>query len=427
MDSIITEIKKYLQLNNINKETKETKETELINFATNVYNEIDITNNYPLLTLQMFINIFNKIIIVENNVIKLNSLIDYIQLNPNQYNYGLYCDTVLPLYINIEFTEQQLNNWCSKVKELQQLPQYVQRSAQWYKQREQCISASDIASAIGESKYNRQNSIILQKCGFPSEFKGNIYTMHGQTYEDIAILLYQKIYKVKVFEFGLIPHGHIKSHSKERVSFVGASPDGITENGIMLEIKCPVTRKVKTYNVKKHKFTTGDKTIVPHDYFVQMQTQLEACDLEICDFVECEISEYPSDKEYYEETDTKIKGIIIYNNETEKYIYPSELYNTESEWKKWVSNVKKRKGNGNIKVVYFKINNFEIFRVYRDQEYFKEKLVKITEFWNKVLECRENTELLEPFLEERNKETEETNMAEQRQQIQDLCKTKCFL
>ena len=428
----------------------------------NIFQMIEDTELYPLLTKNAFSNIFNKVTYLnENNEVKINNLIDYIQFNPEHTKYGLYCDTVFPLHTSIEFTEEQINVWKQKVSELKELPQHAQRSNEWYKQREQCISASDIASAIGESKYGKKNDIVLQKCGHPSSFKGNIYTEHGQKYEDIALALYEKIYNVKVFEFGLIPHGFIKSHSKKTVSFIGASPDGITEEGVMVEIKCPMRRKINNYNQKTDKCTTGDKTVIPHEYFIQMQTQLEACDLEICDFVECDIVEYKDKAEFLADSqpprivpkptskagkiaaqnaahnaelcaasktaDYKIKGLLIYNKDTSKYIYPDKLYDYYSEWKEWETSIREKYYNNTLEVKYFKMNHFEIFRVYRDQEYFAEKLIKITAFWNRVLHCRENQNELEPYLESRQKRDASEKAYEQRTKIMKLCQTKCFI
>ena len=57
----------------------------------------------------------------------------------------------------------------------------------------------------------------------------------------------------------------------------------------MLEIKCPKSRNI-----------TG---IIPPIFFAQVQGQLEVCDLEYCDFLECQIlREYNSKKEFFEDT-----------------------------------------------------------------------------------------------------------------------------
>ena len=57
----------------------------------------------------------------------------------------------------------------------------------------------------------------------------------------------------------------------------------------MLEIKCPPVRKIDG--------------IIPHNYWLQMQLQLETCDLEECDFLECKLVEYADEEEYYEDED----------------------------------------------------------------------------------------------------------------------------
>ena len=55
--------------------------------------------------------------------------------------------------------------------------------------------------------------------------------------------------------------------------------------GRMLEIKCPLTRKIKTSG-------EVDGEICPHYYYCQVQQQLECCDLEYCDFWQCSLQEF---------------------------------------------------------------------------------------------------------------------------------------
>jgi hypothetical protein len=98
----------------------------------------------------------------------------------------------------------------------------------------------------------------------------------GNKYESVAVLIYEYRNNVKVLEFGCLKHPFI--------NFLGASPDGITEDGIMLEIKCPSTREI-----------TG---IPPPYYWCQVQGQLEVCELDRCDFLECKIKEYDGEEEY---------------------------------------------------------------------------------------------------------------------------------
>jgi putative phage-type endonuclease len=165
-----------------------------------------------------------------------------------------------------------------KVKKVEELPQPEQRSTEWYKMRNERLTASDGAASIGENPYQNRKKTILGKCGH-NKFTGNSATRWGQKYEEVACQVYEKRMNYHVDEYGLIPHGVIP--------FIGASPDGITPEGIMLEIKCPPKREIKEEP--------------PHYYWIQMQLQLEVCDLEICDFEQCKLEEYYDEDEYLED------------------------------------------------------------------------------------------------------------------------------
>ena len=82
----------------------------------------------------------------------------------------------------------------------------------------------------------------------------------------------------------------------------------------MLEIKCPYSREI-----------TG---IVPQMYWKQVQGQLEVCDLEVCDFLECKITQYDSQEQFYEDGDEFTteggleKGaILVYSDSNNNYYY----------------------------------------------------------------------------------------------------------
>ena len=65
-------------------------------------------------------------------------------------------------------------------------------------------------------------------------------------------------------EIGLVPHPVYR--------WLGGSPDGITESGKLIEIKCPLRRDI-TSEVPKH-------------YVPQVQLLMEILDLEVCDFIQ---------------------------------------------------------------------------------------------------------------------------------------------
>ena len=168
-----------------------------------------------------------------------------------------------------------------KVCHLKTLFQPEQRSPEWYILREEIFTASadvcDICSFNSKSKYSGTLAkVIMKKCGEGPVFTGNKYTEWGQKYEDIACSIYEYRYNKTVWEYGLLRH--------PTITVLGASPDGISTDGIMLEIKCPSGRKID-----------GKIKMV---YRVQMQVQMEVCDLDRCDFFECNLTEYRNYDEY---------------------------------------------------------------------------------------------------------------------------------
>ena len=159
--------------------------------------------------------------------------------------------------------------WNKQVEFLLSLPQPTQLSDEWFAMRKTMLTASDLGKVVEFS--SGYNSIIKKKNGL-SSFFSNKYTLHGQKYEEIAVQLYSLRHNIKVEELGLIRH-----HS---IPVLGASLDGLRTDGIALEIKCPSGRKING--------------IIPPLYYAQMQAQMHVCDLDLCDFLECNIIEYPS-------------------------------------------------------------------------------------------------------------------------------------
>jgi putative phage-type endonuclease len=313
-------------------------------------------------------------------------------LRPEPADYGITQLTELPMLYNIEFTQEEQKSWSDKVLELKKVPQYAQRSKEWYEQRHGAVTASDFATAVGESKYDKPEDLLLKKCGRGIPFTGNQFTRHGQRFEDVAVRLYQKMYHTEVFEFGLMPHGCIPSHSKSTVKVVAASPDGISDIGIMLEIKCPFTRKIIHYHPSVQGDTDGDKVIVPHGYYCQIQQQLECCDLEVCDFMECNIKEFDSSSAFYSDvsddcayktSEGYVKSCVlefrkIDTEEIELHIeYPPDIYYTGRKLQTWIQKTIKKVQTDKLKFqrpIYYKVVDISVFRVYRDREFFYKRL-----------------------------------------------------
>lgn len=139
-----------------------------------------------------------------------------------------------------------------------------QGSEEWLEARRKCITASDMATVLCQNPYSSRPELLRQKV-FKIPFRGSTEAVeHGHAYEPVAIRRYEQQTGHKVLSFGLL---------HEPGSILGASPDGVTLCGRGVEVKCPLTRKVKCQEVPKH-------------YMAQVQCQLEVMKLDVCDFVQ---------------------------------------------------------------------------------------------------------------------------------------------
>jgi putative phage-type endonuclease len=139
-----------------------------------------------------------------------------------------------------------------------------QRSPEWFALRGQMLTASDVAAAIGTNFFKHPEALILEKCGY-RKFNGNADTARGTRLEPFVRDMYDNQTNSKSHEIGLLVHPVHK--------WLGGSPDGVTEDGILIEIKCP--KKISTK--------------VPDYYMPQIQLLLEIMNLEECDFIQyCE-------------------------------------------------------------------------------------------------------------------------------------------
>ena len=134
--------------------------------------------------------IFNKLFLINYNFVE----------NLDQSFREFYNIDNSTIDIPNDFTE--LNDIFNK---LQNLPQPIQRSKEWYDYRYNRITASDTASAIDLNPYEPIEFFILKKCDPNFPFRDNDAVCHGKKYEQIATLIYEHIYDTKVVEFGALP------------------------------------------------------------------------------------------------------------------------------------------------------------------------------------------------------------------------------
>ena len=274
----------------------------------------------------------------------------------------------------------------NKINILKNIIQPEQRTEEWYQFRYNLVTASSAWKILHtESSINQ---LIYEKCAPLVTPKHTPVSMDsplhwGQKYEPISVQIYEFNYATEIADFGCIRH--------PKYSFLGASPDGINVSkdskryGRMLEIKNTVSRVI-----------TG---IPKKEYWIQMQLQMETCDLNECDFLETNFKEYPSVEEFskdgtFNTTDNgQIKGIFICFSYDSKYYYeyPPRLDFSEADYNAWeTETMEKNKHATWIKNNYWYLNKYSCILVLRNKIWFNTIIPEIESIWNIILHERKN-------------------------------------
>lgn len=304
--------------------------------------------------------------------------------------YDIYTNKKKEIYKNIGFPlrsyeytyiTEGTNNTQEKCDYLLNIPQPDQRTKEWYEFRHNHITASNAWKCLGTP--SSVNQIILEKLTplniekYKPSLNDNPMTW-GQRFEDISIMFYENKYNVKVDDLGCIEH--------QKYTFLAASPDGIitskNNNSRLLEIKNVVSRKI---------------TKIPKpDYWMQMQLQMEVCDIDECDFLETKFIEYEGFSEFKCDINETNKGIImmfVKNNEIPVYEY-SELYKNIEDIEKWMDEkmdyYEKIENITWFKNIYWKMEEFSCIMVKRNKIWFENAISKIKDVWEIIVSEREN-------------------------------------
>ncbi|CAH8362860.1 unnamed protein product [Eruca vesicaria subsp. sativa] len=147
-----------------------------------------------------------------------------------------------------------------------------QKSEEWFALRKDKLTTSTFSTALGFWKKNRRSELWHEKV-YDSEPRvvedSARFAMNwGVQMESAAIERYKRIMGCEVGSMGFA------LHSQEQFHWLGASPDGVLDIGI-LEVKCP-------YNKGKTE-TVLPWSKVPFYYMPQMQGQMEIMDREWVD------------------------------------------------------------------------------------------------------------------------------------------------
>lgn len=303
--------------------------------------------------------------------------------------YSIYFNSICPkrsyfdtdIYFN---TDKNLIK--DKLHYLKNIPQPTQKTNEWYEFRYKFLTASSIWKAF--STPGNVNNLIYSKCKplDVSKYKSfNLESpMHwGHKYEDVSIQWYEREYKTKVAEFGCIPH--------RTIQYLAASPDGINVDpssnlyGRMVEVKNIVNREI-----------TG---IPKLEYWVQMQIQMQVCDLNECDFLETRFYEYDDEEDFLNDgtfnmsSKQKHKGVFaLFLDKDNQPIYEYPPFKiSQSEYNIWREEIMiKHSDKQWLKNIYWRLDEISVVLVLKNDIWFNTAKPILDKLWDTILHEKHN-------------------------------------
>jgi hypothetical protein len=291
---------------------------------------------------------------------------------------------------------------------LENVPVQKQRSEEWHKIRHTLFSASNIWKLFGSLA--QYNSLLYEKCcPFIAEHNSSTSIMQdtwnprawGVKYEPLTIMLYEYMYWTKVkSDYGCVPH-------RDKTMHIGASPDAINID----ETNCErYGRMVEVKNIFNREITG----IPSEEYWIQMQVQMEVCNLDSCDFVETRFKEYTCRQEFIDEETTDFdnedcdtihddeiiitkkpfRGVVLFflplesiNGSGESmYLYsPVQMYSVK-EIDKWIATTEEKWTETHIlyNTSYWYLDQISCILVKRNELWFQTTIPIIKQAWKTV-------------------------------------------
>ena len=269
-----------------------------------------------------------------------------------------------------------------------------QKTPEWYAFRHDHITASNAWKALGTA--SSKNQLIYEKCQSlnTEKYKASLAETPmswGNKYEYLTTCLYEEKNNTTISSFGCIAH--------PTYSFLAASPDGIVTGknnyGRMIEIKNVVSREING-NPKK-------------DYYIQMQLQMEVCDLEECDFVETKFTEYDTEADYIADEISK-KGVIVVFIQTNEYVYKYMPFHI-TDYDSWIDDTMTQTDTTLkwFKNIYWKLDVYSCVLVKRQREWFQSAVPAFISIWETIQTERINGEFINRAPKKRTVKNENKN------------------
>jgi hypothetical protein len=194
--------------------------------------------------------------------------------------------------------QQPAGERAAHVQHLLSLPQIPQRTADWYAQGKQVLTASEFSTIFKTPRAVSQ--LVVAKSGVLSAAAAaaspaptnRLACMScemgpfdwGIRFEPVVKAYLERIWGATIAEAGRLLHPTDKrlAASPDGLIVAAADPDRV---GRLVEIKCPITREI------------GGGAPVPFDYWCQMQLQMEVTGIDECEYVEVKIDSIGKQKQ----------------------------------------------------------------------------------------------------------------------------------
>jgi hypothetical protein len=335
---------------------------------------LHVEENYHMIASinyeEQLINIIEKTLINHNHIIhissdKFNEIVNTLFPIPRQLIHHLSSD----------------DNNKDKVDYLLSLNNHSQGSPEWYIKRGTLLTASNSYKAFGSD--SSKNSLIYEKC---QAFNGKapifstvnmpISLEWGHMFEPASVALYEYMFDTKIGNLGCMAH--------PQYDFIGASPDGINIldssplYGRIIEIKNVLSRVIDGYPTM--------------EYWIQMQQQMEVCNIDLCDFIETKYYRYDYYNDFVEDSLNdnimrskceNIKGIVIHTIDGFESLPIIDM--CKEDWDEYHTNLVDELGNKWIRTIYYRLDDWSCVVVPRNKKWFdKVALPTLSNLWNTI-------------------------------------------
>ncbi len=304
--------------------------------------------------------------------------------------------------VSLEYQESQVadqSQISDKVMHLLKDRGIAQRTALWLAKRSTLITASEASSALKRTPkackhyvemfglqdtfeysskkscnpYQSTQALIKKKSSVTdaSAVVNGDFMAWGTLYEEVARQIYQQMTGETVHEFGLLIH---PEHP-----WIGASPDGITSSGKVVEIKVPSVR--------------APSSIPPLQYVIQVYFQMEVTGLDNGDFFDVVIIEWTSEEEWLASAmSTPVQpyhthGIVCQNEQSQDYVYAPEATRSPLAFLEWAHRLKE----DGMRLVYYQMVEFELIGIMRDPMWLSSNLEELREVHDEIQSLMQKT------------------------------------